>query len=93
MSLILSVGDVDIGRVVGRVRSGSFPRCSLARSPELSAGDVREAAAGARLSPGCAVEGVDNCARRDEEILTRFSSLRSDMAVDGVATRLFSPFS
>ena len=62
-----------VGRVVGSVRSGASTGCSLVMSPELSVGDVGEAAMGARLSPRCAVKGEENCAYRDEALSTRLS--------------------
>ena len=93
LSLGLSLGDVGVGRAGGSVRSGASPRCSLVKSSELPVGDVGGAAVGARLSPRCAVKGVENRVRKDEALLPWLPLPQSGVAADGVATRLFSPFS
>ena len=89
----LSVEDVGVGRVGGSVRSDASPRCALKRSSELPIRDLGEADVDARLSPGCAVKGVENLVRRDEGLLPWLPSPQSDVAADGVATQLFYPFS
>ena len=61
-------------------------------SPELSIGDVGEADVGARISPGFAVEGVENCTRQDKAPSTRIPLTLSGGAADGVEKQLFSPF-
>ena len=81
-----------VSKVGGSVQSGASPRSSLTRSLELPVGDVGEAAVGARLSPGRAIEGVENLVRRDKALLTWLPLPRSGVAADGVATLLLFPF-
>ena len=78
MSPGLSIRDVGVGRVGGSVQSGASPRCSLARSSELSVGDVGEADVGARLSPGRAVKGAENRVRVNFATIWRGSGRLSD---------------
>ena len=58
MVLTPSLADRKFG---GSVRGVTSTGCSLVMPPKLSVGDVGEAAVDSRLSPRCAIEGVENC--------------------------------
>ena len=72
----------------------ALPQGALSRGPRNYPSGTWRSLLRAQYSPtGWAVQRVENCARQDEAILTRLPSLKSGVAVDGLATRLFFTFS